>query len=97
MANGTVALVGNDWVKFADGGMTAVSWQNQTSKHIYIQGTATDSKPSGEPGDGVIYAPLSGEVAMDAAELFSGVSGVSYLWAYVKGSGSPGNIWRSHA
>ena len=94
-ATGTVELTGNAWTKFADSGLTSVSWQNQGGQDVYVAATAADSAPTGEPGGWPKYTPGQGEGARDATALFSGVSGAAYLWAYVKGPDT-GYLWRSH-
>lgn len=95
MANGNVSLPANTWVKIADSGITALSFQNKGGRQVYIAATSADSAPSGDYKDWPRYARLQGEAGINASTLFSGVSGAAYVWAY--SPGQDGLIWRSHA
>ena len=95
MANGNVTLTANTWVKIADSGLTAVSWQVRSGNTVFVAATSADSAPAGDVDGWPVYGSGQGEAGIDATGMFSGVSSAAYLWAY--SPGADGEIWRSHA
>jgi hypothetical protein len=79
--NTTVTLTAGTWTQLTNANVTAITFQNTSSHHMFVAGTVGASAPSSTSG-AIRYNPGQGEKNAALTDLFPGTSGANRVYAY---------------
>lgn len=79
--NTTKNLPSEAWTQLTDANITSVTFQNISTRFIFVKGTVGATAPTDLAG-AIRYNPGQGERNIALSDLFPGVSGVNRLYAY---------------
>lgn len=79
--NTTIQLSANTWTQLTNADVSAITFQNISSYHVFVKATADTTAPTSVSG-AISYNPGQGERNTLISDLFPGIAGADRLWAF---------------